>query len=107
IIVDERLARHFWPGVNPIGRRMFLPQDINNLLKTDEHTHWMTVVGIIHPVHTANVEGSGSPVGAYYLPYVQNLQRAYSLAIKTSGDTGTILLAMRAQFAAIAPSLAL
>ncbi len=53
IIVDERLARHFWPGRNPIGRRMYLPQDINNLLKTDEHTHWMTVVGVVRPVHTA------------------------------------------------------
>ena len=28
IIVDERLARHFWPDRNPIGRRMYLPQDI-------------------------------------------------------------------------------
>ena len=41
IIVDQRLARHFWPDRNPIGRRMYLPQDIHNLLKTDEHTRWM------------------------------------------------------------------
>jgi predicted permease len=51
IIVDEQLARHFWPSSNPIGRRMYLPQDIHNLLKTDEHTHWMTVVGVIRSVH--------------------------------------------------------
>ncbi|MGO9257047.1 MAG: ABC transporter permease [Bryobacteraceae bacterium] len=111
IIVDDRLAHHFWPAVNPIGRRMYMPQDIHNLLKTDEHTHWMTVVGIIHPVHTADVEGNGSPVGAYYLPYAQNVQRGYSLAIKTAGGSGLgagpILAAVRARFAAIAPSLAL
>jgi predicted permease len=107
IIVDERLARHFWPSSNPIGRRMYLPQDINNLLKTDEHTHWMTVVGVIRPVHTANVEGDGNPVGAYYMPYAQNVQRGYSLAIKTSGDSGPIVRAVRARFAAIAPNLAL
>jgi predicted permease len=107
IIVDQRLARHFWPGVNPIGRRMYLPQDINNLLKTDEHTHWMTVVGVIRPVHTADVEGNGSPVGAYYQPYAQNMQRGYALAIKTSGDSGPIIRAVRARFAAIAPNLAL
>ena len=86
IIVDEKLAHHFWPALNPIGRRMHFPQDINNLLKTDEHTHWMTVVGVIHPIHTANVEGNGSPMGAYYLPYAQTVQRGYWLAIKTSGD---------------------
>jgi putative ABC transport system permease protein len=117
IIVDEPLAHHFWPAANPIGRRMYMPQDIHNLLKTDEHTHWMTVVGVIRPVHSADVEGNGSPVGAYYLPYAQNIQRGYALAIKTSGGTGSgsgsgsgtgaILGAVRARFAAIAPSLAL
>jgi predicted permease len=107
IIVDERLAHHFWPDHNPIGRRMFQPQDIHNLLRTDEHTHWMTVVGVIRPVHTANVEGSGSPVGAYYMAYAQHVQRGYALAIKTAGNAGAILGAVRARFAAIAPSLAL
>ncbi len=107
IIVDERLAHHFWPGRNPIGRRMFLPQDIHNLLKTDEHTYFMTVVGVIRPVHTADVEGNANPVGAYYLPYPQNVRRGYSLAIKTSGDTSPILPMVRAQFAVTAPNLAL
>jgi len=90
IIVDERLAHHFWPGLNPIGRRMYQPRDIHNVLKTDEHTHWMTVVGVIHAVHTASVEGNGSPVGAYYMPYSQNVQRGYSLAIKSSGGAGPV-----------------
>jgi predicted permease len=107
IIVDERLAHHFWPDRNPIGRRMYLPQDIHNLLKTDEHTHWMTVVGIIRPLHTANVEGNGSPVGAYFMPYAQNVQRGYALAIKTAGDAGPVMRTVRARFAAIAPNLAL
>lgn len=107
IIVDERLAHHFWPDRNPIGRRMFFPQNINSLLKTDEHTRWMTVVGIIHPVHSANVEGSGSPVGAYYMPYAQHIQRGFVLAIKTSGDTGPILSAVRTRFSGVAPNLAL
>jgi predicted permease len=107
IIVDERLAHHFWPDRNPIGRRMYFPQNINDLLKTDEHTRWMTVVGVIRPVHTADVEGSGSPTGAYYVPYAQHVERGYVLAIKTSGDTGPILRAVRTKFSGVAPSLAL
>ena len=107
IIVDQRLARHFWPNLDPIGRRMYFPQDPQNLLKTDEHTRWFTVVGVINTVHTADVEGSGNPVGSYYLPFAQNVDRAYSLAIKTSGDTGPVLSAVRARFAALAPNLAL
>jgi predicted permease len=107
IIVDERLARHFWPGRNPLGRRMYFPRDIHDLLKTDEHTQWMNVVGVMPSVHTANVEGDANPVGAYYLPYAQNVDRGYSLAIKTSSDTGAIMRAVRTRFAAIAPNLAL
>ena len=64
-------------------------------------------MGVARPVHTGDVEGSGNPVGAYYLPYAQNVQRGYALAIKTTGDTGPILHAVRARFAAIAPNLAL
>jgi ABC-type antimicrobial peptide transport system permease subunit len=86
---------------------MYLPQDIHNLLKTDEHTQWMTVVGVIGPVHTADVEGNGNPVGSYYMPYAQNLQRAYSLAIKTAGDSAPIMRSVRMRFAAAAPNLAL
>lgn len=107
IIVDERLAHHFWPDRNPIGRRMYFPQDINDLLKTDAHTRWMTVVGVIRPVHTADVEGNGNPVGAYYMPYAQHAERGYVLAIKTSGDTGAVMRAVRVRFSGVAPSLAL
>jgi len=107
IIVDQRLAQHFWPGRNPLGRRMYLPQDVHDILRTNEHTQWMTVVGMIGQVHTGDVEGSGNPVGAYYLPYAQNVSRGYSLAIKTTGDTGAVLRAVRAKFAQVAPSLAL
>jgi hypothetical protein len=42
-----------------------MPQDVDNLLKTDEHTRRLTVVGVAKPVHTTDVEGSGNPVGAY------------------------------------------
>jgi len=107
VIVDQRLARHFWPGRNPLGRRMYFPEDMNDLLKTDQNTHWLTVVGVIGSVHTASIEGNGSQVGSYYLSYAQNVQRGYALAIKTAGATGPIMQAVRARFGAIAPNLAL
>src|SRR3984957_2681354 len=107
IIVDERLAHHFWADRNPIGRRMYFPQDINNFLKTDEHTRWLTVVGVIRPVHTDNVEGNGNPVGAYYMPYAQHVQNGYVLAIKTAGDTGAMLGGVTTGVSSLAPSRAL
>src|SRR5690606_31148286 len=32
VIIDERLAQRFWPGVDPIGRRMYQPQTPEELL---------------------------------------------------------------------------
>jgi len=107
IIVDDRLAHHFWPDRNPIGRRMYQARDIHELTKTDEHTRWMTVVGVVRHIHAQNVEGSGSPVGAYYMPYAQHVERGYTLAIKTTGDPSAIQSAVRAKFGAVAPNLAL
>ncbi len=107
IIVDERLARHFWPDRNPIGRRMYFPQDIHDLLKVDANTKWMTVVGVVHTVNSQSVESSSSPVGAYYIPFAQSVQRGFTFAIKTSADGGQALRAARTQFASIAPNLAL
>ena len=33
VIVDERLARKFWPGQDPVGRRMFKPQNPDDLTR--------------------------------------------------------------------------
>src|SRR5437867_2794414 len=45
IIVDETLARRFWPGQDPVGRRMYKPNDIKDLTAITERTVFYTVVG--------------------------------------------------------------
>ena len=50
VIVDEKLAKRFWPNQDPIGRRMYLPQDINNLLAITDKTVFLYVVGVIRDI---------------------------------------------------------
>jgi hypothetical protein len=38
VIVDEQLARHFWPNEDPIGRRMYQPDNPTNPMQTDAKT---------------------------------------------------------------------
>ena len=105
IIVDEQLARHFWPDRDPIGRRMFQPQNINDLMKTDEHTRWLTVVGVVRSVCLDNLEGT-PPVGVYYFPWAQNPDRGLTFAIRSSANTGSVSRELRSAITRVDPALA-
>ncbi|MBI3473377.1 MAG: ABC transporter permease, partial [Candidatus Solibacter usitatus] len=59
VIVDERLARRFWPDRDPIGRRMYQPQDVNDLMKIDARTRWLRVVGVVRSVRSDDLAGTG------------------------------------------------
>ena len=106
VIVDERLAQHFWPNSDPIGRRMYLPGDPKDLLKIDEHTTWVTVVGVARTLRYENLDGSGAPTGAYYFPLAQGPDNYFTFALKTAGDTDAAARALRAEIARLDRDLA-
>lgn len=107
VIVDERLARRFWPGVNPIGRRMFQPENPNDLLAPDKNTRWLTVVGVVGETKMAGLVTTEDRVGTYYFPLPQSSQRGLTLLAKTSGDPLAVAPAIRQQLRAIDPELPL
>ena len=107
IIVDERLARHFWPNTDAIGRRMRFPEDPKDLLKVNEHTVWYTVVGVTRSLRYENLDDSGATVGAYYLPNSQQPASNFTFALKTAADASSVVHALRAEVARLDPDLAL
>jgi predicted permease len=106
IIVDETLAQHFWPGQNPVGRRMYNPSDPKDLLKIDEHTQWFTVVGVARALRYENLDGTGAPFGAYYFPIAQSPSHAFTLVAKTAADPNSIVRELRSEIANIDPDVA-
>jgi len=107
IIVDEWLAERFWPGEDPVGRRMFQPESAENLLRTDENTRWLTVVGVVRSVRLNDLTGSGSSVGAYYFPFAQSPSTFFTFVVRTSGEQNGVARAVRAEMARIDAELAL
>jgi len=105
IIVDEKLARRFWPDQDPIGRRMYMPQDINNLLAITERTVFLTVVGVIHDIKLSDLVAGNGEVGAYYFPATQNPLRALTYAIKTAADPTALASAVRQTINRLDPEL--
>ena len=107
IVVDERLARHFWPNSDPIGRRMYFPGDPKDLLRIDQHTVWYAVVGVARTLRYENMDDSGAIVGAYYLANVQQPASNFTFALKTSIDPASVIHALRAEISRLDPDLAI
>ena len=85
-IINETLARRFWPGRDPIGQRM-LVGGIN--AKAAE------IVGVAADVHQG-LEGNAW-AETVYTAFTQNPQGTAMLAVRTEGDPLALTRAMREQ----------
>ena len=106
VIVDEQLAQHFWPNSDPVGRRMYLPGNPQDLLKVDEHTTWLTVVGVVRNLRYEHLEDRGGSAGAYYRPIEQDPDNTFTFALKAAGNTDPAVQALRAEISRLDPDLA-
>ncbi len=86
IIVDERLARKFWPEQSAIGKRLYWPTDRQDLMAITEETEFLTVVGIVGNVKHSALVDTEEAVGAYYFPFRQRPTRRINLTVKTATE---------------------
>ena len=95
MIVDEKLARHFWPNQDPIGRRLYFPNDLKNLIAINDKTIFWTVVGVIRDVKLDDLTEGSRAVGAYYAPMDQDGSRAITFALRTAADPAWLTTGVR------------
>jgi len=81
VIVDRTLAARFWPGTSAIGRRLFRPDDPNNLVGITPTTRTFTVVGVIAPMKLETLADTREAAGAYYFPFAQQPERTITRSI--------------------------
>jgi predicted permease len=88
-IVNETMARQYWPGENVLGRRFKLGD-------SEDDTPWMEIVGVVADVRQMGLD---EPVKAeMYLPYQQIDNIWYiprDLAIRTNGDPSNLVGSVR------------
>jgi putative ABC transport system permease protein len=95
IIVDETLAKRFWPGQDPIGRRLYFPNDIKDLAAITATTVFHTVVGVIADIKLGDLTEGQRTVGAYFFSTDQDVAGFLTFAVKTAGDPLTLTSAVR------------
>jgi predicted permease len=94
VIVNETLARRFWPGENPIGKR---------IRHTGEDTEWFEVIGV-HRDHKVRT------VGEDYRPYLhfayyQDPASFETLVIRTERDPAPMMETFRRELLALEPDI--
>src|SRR6185295_157179 len=101
IILDERLAQHFWPTQDPIGRRLHLPTGANDLGAVTPDTRFMTVVGVVRNVELTSLTPRDLPVGAYYVPNAQSAASLLVLSVRAERNPDALVGAVRNAIASV------
>jgi putative ABC transport system permease protein len=94
ILINESMARRFWPGEQPVGRRLQIGGD-----------DWREVVGLVADVKHSSL--ARDPVAEMYVPYSQSNSpwRDMTLVIRTTADPAGMATAASAAVHAIDPNL--
>ncbi|HTX65335.1 MAG TPA: ABC transporter permease [Opitutaceae bacterium] len=98
IIVNETLARMFWPGKNAVGR---------HLRSTGPGSPWIEVVGVARDVRHYGLEADVRP--GVYVPFRFDPEAWIGVVVRTKGDPSalapTIRALLREQDATLSPTV--
>jgi len=94
-IVSDVAAKIYWPGVNPIGRRLAIDWD------KDGQPVWRQIVGVVQATRHFGPEANQK--AELYVPVTQSPVPFIALVAHTDGDPDALVPAIRRQIASIDP----
>ena len=93
VVVDETLARRFWPDGNAVGQ----------LLRLGDKGPWCTIVGVVGSVKHHDLAADARRF--VYVPFAQRLPLEMDLVVRTAVDPASLTSALRHEIHALDPSL--
>ena len=90
VIINQALARRFWPNENPIGKTILVGRDVPE-----------QVVGVVSDVRNQGLAQPSQP--QLYLPYPQLPWPNMNLYVRTATDPHNMVSAIRSQLASVDP----
>ena len=94
-IIDKATAGRYWPGANPLGKRIKLGQGGGQ--------PWVTVVGVINDVKHDGLDKDGIP--HIYRPDYQTKSRIINFVVRTSLPASVLERQIREEIQTIDPGL--
>jgi predicted permease len=99
VIINQTLAKSYFPNESPIGKRVAWTGDV--LRFTPFTSEWRTIVGV-----SSNTQDGGmdaQPVSVVYMPFAQEVAISGTLVLRSSGDPSALALLATRHVHTIAP----
>ena len=93
-IINETMARAYWPGVDPIGKKF----------RFREATPWLTVVGVAGDMRRQGSDRKVAP--QVFLPHRQDSANMMDIIVRTNSEPGAMALTVQKQVQAIDKTVA-
>jgi len=94
VVIDETLARAYWPGQDPLGQHISYREDGPPA----------TIVGIVKHARASSLEGDTTE-GFYYFPLAQSPELSVAIAARaSSGNAASVASALASAVRAVDPS---
>jgi predicted permease len=81
IVINQMMARKFWPKEDPIGKRI------------QQHGSWLTIVGVVADVRHWGLDGDMHP--QFFRPYTQAAWPTMSIVVRTTAAPATYAAAVK------------
>jgi putative ABC transport system permease protein len=95
-IINETMARRYWPGADPLGSTIFLFDD-------KSFAAYRTVVGVVGDVRSASVDSTAVPT--VYLPFAQNPGQGLSLLLRSDVSLSGLVAPVVSRLRAFDPAI--
>ena len=102
VLVNETFARRYWPGENPVGKRLTVPKSVQARADFGQPVSG-TVVGVAGDVRHYGLETDLEP--EVYLPFTVNPPRWIALVIRTHAQPDLTIPALRRAVQRVDPDL--
>jgi putative ABC transport system permease protein len=93
LIINQALARKYFAGEDPLGKRITFGDPRR------KDAVWATIIGVVGDVKHRGLNVQAKP--EYYLPNLQDSQRALILAVRTNADPASMVAAVRQEILAV------
>src|SRR5260370_11930187 len=93
-VVNEQFAKHYWPGVNPMGKRIRLDSRAGTLVE---------IVGVAQTIKYQST--SEGPMDFMYMPLAQHPIARMTLMLRSSGDPLQLVQPVKAVVRTLDPNL--